>query len=95
MKETLKAGHAIKTKTGSYYLVLKVIGDAYIQDAFDGKWSTQSRNEKKDTVVIVWDGKFTNKKSLKEIDQLCDQILDIYNNNTMFNLFERVNNNYK
>lgn len=94
MKTKLKAGHAIKTRAGNYYLVLKVIGVAYIQDAFDGKQSTQSRNEEKDNVVIVWDGKFANKKSLKEIDQLCYEIL-APNDKSIFATLERVNNNYK
>ena len=92
--DTLKAGHAIRTNTGSYYLVLKVIGEVYVQDAFDGKWSTQSQNEEKTTVVMVWDGKFTNKKSLKEIDQLCDEIL-APDNEGIFETLERINNNYK
>jgi len=56
--------------------VLKSIGVAYIQDAFDGKWSTQSRNEEKDTILIGWDGKFVSKKSLFEIDKDYDELLE-------------------
>ena len=94
MREILKAGYCLKTKTNNYYLILKVIGTAYVQDAFDGKWSSQSHNEEKDTVVIVWDGKFTNKKSLKELDMMCSEIL-APNDSDIFETFEKINNNYK
>jgi len=32
------------SKTNSYFFVLKSLGVAYVQDAFDGNWSNQSRN---------------------------------------------------
>jgi len=93
MNTELKAGHCLKTKTGHYYLILKVIGVAFVQDAFDGKWSTQSRNDEKQVVVYVWDGKFTNKKSLQELDNLCYEILAPDDNN-IFKCFEVINTNY-
>ena len=92
MKELgkLRAGHYLKSKRGNYYLVLKVVGDAYVQEAFDGRWSTQSRNEEKGVVAYIWDGRFTNKRSLKELDMLCDEILAPIDPD-IFEIFKKIN----
>jgi len=73
----IEPAHIFKNnKTNSYFFVLKSIGVAYIQDAFDGTWSNQSRNEEKDTVLIGWDGMFVGKKSLLELDKNYDELLE-------------------
>lgn len=91
-KEKLKAGYCLKTKSGDYALVLRVVGNAYVQDAFEGKWSVQSRNENKTTVVYVWNGKFMNKRSLEEIDLLYSEIL-APNDIDILEAFEKINKN--
>ena len=63
------------SKTNSYFFVLKSLGVAYVQDAFDGNWSNQSRNGEKETVLIGWDGMFVGKKSLSELEKNYDDII--------------------
>jgi len=63
------------SKTHSYFFVLKSLGAAYVQDAFDGNWSTQSKNGEKETVLIGWDGMFVGKKSLSELEKNYDEII--------------------
>lgn len=75
MKEKLQQGYVLKTKDNDYALVLKVEGSAYIQDAFDGRWSTQSHNNPKEPVVHLWTGLFYRKHSLSDIDQMYEEII--------------------
>jgi len=77
MKTVIKPAYIFKNKkTNSYFFVLKSLGIAYLQDAFDGKWSTQSRNDGKNIILIGWDGMFVSKKSLSELDKNYDELLE-------------------
>jgi len=74
--QTIRPAYIFKNnKTNSYFFVLKSLGIAYVQDAFDGKWGTQSRNEEKEIILIGWDGLNVSKKSLSELENNYDQIL--------------------
>ena len=90
MEDKLKAGHIFETQSGNFLLVLKVLGEVFVQDAFDGYWSTQSKNVGKEQAVIVWDGMFANKRSLSELDQTCTKIL-APNDGDIFHALEKVN----
>jgi len=96
-EDKLMPGWCLKLKNKyEYHLILKIIGNAFVQDYFDGKWSTQSRNEEKGTVLFIWDGKFLNKISLKELVLLYDEFEepDTYNESIMTTL-NTINNNWK
>lgn len=93
-KKKLQPGYCLKTNGGDCHLVLKVLGEVFVQDSFDGHWSTQSRNSSKEQAVMVWDGKFANKRSLSECDKAYCEILTP-NDDEIIKVLKKINNNYK
>lgn len=65
----IKPGNVLLSNSGELHLVLKVSGSGYVQPT--NGMSVQSRNEKKSAAVItIFDGIFTDKKSIEEIEKI-------------------------
>lgn len=88
----IRPGYVFKNnKNKSYLFVLKIKELGHAQSLMDNNWSTQCRNDEKDTIIYGWDGNFFDKKSLKEINILYDELLepDVL---TICEALEKINN---
>lgn len=90
----LKAGSCIKLSNGDFWLILKVLGDVFLQEGFDGRWGTQHGGAGKEASVIVWDGKFASKRSVEEITKIAIEILEP-DDSKITEAFETINQNYQ
>lgn len=92
--DIVKPGYCLKDKSGQFHLVLDVIENDHVQNPWGGTWSYQSRNEPKERIFRVWDGKFLNNKSQKECERLYVEILEPDDLN-LLEMFNTINNNWK
>jgi len=73
--EKIQAGYSFVTEAGDYHLILKVLGEVYMQEAYSGIWSTQSMNIPKQHAFVIYDGLFTNKRSLEECHKVYSSVV--------------------
>jgi hypothetical protein len=71
LEETvLLPGDWIESQSGSWHLVLRILGTGHVQDGWNGKFGTQTRNDSlSNERIIVFDGHFINKRSREEINR--------------------------
>lgn len=65
----LQPGDWVESQSGSWHLILRILGRGHIQDGWSGKFGTQTRKDSlTNERIIIFDGHFTNKRSREEIN---------------------------